>query len=163
MGMSATRWNASAGVALVIAATAIVLGGGSAVAGALSSTTHGPHGAPTARHVDDQPSDRVHLQAVVGKVTGVNGVTTTDTCGTSGAAGTVAVENPKTSKSTTVTVTATTKFLEPMTTGASFADVCVGKSVAALGTTTSGTFSAASVTVLPGRTLQPQSARAGHR
>ncbi len=87
------------------------------------------------------------LEAAFGTVTAVNGTTTAGTCGTSGVAGTFTVTNPKTTTATTVDVTTTTKFFDPaVTTGASFADVCVGKSAAAVGTTlTTGAISATAV------------------
>ncbi|MGH9028009.1 MAG: hypothetical protein ACRDV4_00090 [Acidimicrobiales bacterium] len=80
---------------------------------------------------------------------------TTPTCGTSGAIGSFVVENTKTTKTTTVEVTKTTKFFEPSSSATGFTGVCIGTSVDARGTTTSGTFSATLVTVLPGGWFHP--------
>jgi hypothetical protein len=88
-----------------------------------------------------------------GTVTSVNGVTTTGTCGTAATAGAFAVTAWR-SSATTVDVTSTTTFNDPWVPAPSFADVCVGSLVGAVGTVsgdpTSGeTVTASKVCVVP--------------
>jgi hypothetical protein len=98
-------------------------------------------------------------QSVSGTVTSVDGSTASGTCGTAGSPGTFAVggssggSGPDGASSEdgggalTVGVTAGTTFSDPAVPAASFADVCVGSTVDVAGTSSSGTFTASSVTV----------------
>lgn len=68
---------------------------------------------------------------VFGSVTAVDGVTTAGTCGTAGAVGVVTVATRTGARS--LTVTATTVFVDPRVVTASFASVCVGRMIGAGG------------------------------
>jgi hypothetical protein len=112
---------------------------------------------------------------VTGIVTAVNGTAKATACGVAATAGFFVVMNPKSTTSTTVDVTVTTRFFEPKNPQgegpfrrlkpngangpkrleATFADVCVGKPVFATGTTVSGAVSATAVFVFPPRGHQP--------
>jgi hypothetical protein len=144
--MLGKRRTVPARAASVVAAAIVLVTGGGAVAGAVASSPHRSRVAGIRLSVDRSSRNGNHV-AAAGKVTSVNGVTTTGHCGTAGKTGTFALENPKTTKSLTVHVTTTTKFVEPYTT-ASFADVCVGKSVSVAGVVASETFYAATVNVV---------------
>jgi hypothetical protein len=97
------------------------------------------------------PANPSHLG---GTVVAVGGVTTSGTCGTAGAAGNYTVTwpdnsaSPPVTLSATVYVTPTTSFVQRKVTGPTFADVCVGGKALAIGTTTSGIFTATAVAVL---------------
>jgi hypothetical protein len=92
-----------------------------------------------------------------GIVTSVTASTTPDSCGTEGSAGSftlgvgwalpVAVAFPQ--RLTTVDVASTTTYTDAAITSPSFANVCVGDQVKALGTLSSGALSATLVTILP--------------
>lgn len=164
--MSAKHWTVparAASVIVVVAAGAIAgagvvgAGAGTGVAAARSSLHHAS--AVSVRLTAERSSrtsPAAHKRSVAGKIREVDGVRTAGRCGTAGAKGTFVVANVEPSTSATVVVTSATRFVEPMTTRASFADVCVGRSVSVQGTTTRGVVSAVSVFVTrPGR-LQPQ-------
>ncbi len=86
--------------------------------------------------------------AAAGKVTSVDTSSATGSCGAATAkTGTFVVENEKTTKTITVTVTTATKFIESKTTGVDFTDVCVGKTVLVEGTVTAGAFDASTVVI----------------
>jgi hypothetical protein len=87
-------------------------------------------------------------QGAFGTVTSVNGVTTTGTCGTAGSAGSFTLTSWK-SAGSTVDVTTTTTFNDPAADPPSFADVCVGSLVGAVGTVASDTVTASKVCVVP--------------
>jgi hypothetical protein len=85
---------------------------------------------------------------VFGTVASVNGTTTAGTCGTADTAGTFALTGAH-STTDTVNVSTTTTFEEHGVTTPTFANVCVGSKVAAVGAMTSGTVTATSVFVTP--------------
>jgi hypothetical protein len=87
-------------------------------------------------------------QGAFGTVTSVNGVSTSGTCGAAGSTGSFMVSSWK-SAGSTVEVTATTAFNDPAASPPSFADVCVGSLVGAVGTVTGDTVTAAKVCVVP--------------
>ncbi|MGH8981852.1 MAG: hypothetical protein ACRDWE_12695 [Acidimicrobiales bacterium] len=129
------------GRAGVIAAAAALLGGGTAAA-----TT----GADAAHHHHHRGALSMwHTPGAFGKVTSVDGSSATGACGVAGATGTfdVARKGKTATATTTVDVTSATKFLEPGTQTASFADLCVGFDAGAVGTTggTGGTLTASGV------------------
>ncbi len=129
----------------VAAAIAVVAGGG-AVAGAASLSADGSHAAAAGRTVDGSSGTALHVGAA-GTVTSVDGVATAGQCGTPGAAGTFVLVNSRTTKSLTAHVTTRTRFAEPKTPGANFADVCVDRSVTVEGTVAKGAFTADAVTI----------------
>ena len=86
-----------------------------------------------------------------GTVTSVDGVTTTGACGTAGAAGSFSLTSWK-SDGSTVDVSAATAFNDPSADPPSFADVCIGSLVGAVGTVSGDTVTASKVCVVPART-----------
>ncbi|MDA8311661.1 MAG: hypothetical protein M0Z46_13830 [Actinomycetota bacterium] len=142
-------------MAIAVGLTVSLVAGGAAVAGALSSPVRASHAARGFGGADRR-SATLPMKVAVGQVTGVDGVSTPGHCGTAGKTGTFVVENLRRSSSTTVDVSATTRFLAPTTLGASFADVCVGSTVFVQGTTASGTVSATRVIVVPLGRFRPQ-------
>ena len=84
-----------------------------------------------------------------GTVASVNGSSATSSCGSSGAAGFFTLAARRQSGIVTVEVTPTTKFTDAADPTPSFADVCVGNHVTALGTLSSTTLTATSVAVVP--------------
>jgi hypothetical protein len=87
-------------------------------------------------------------QRVSGIVDSINGTGTAGTCGTAGANGVFTVASGSTPS--TVAVGAQTIFREHGMSMSSFANVCVGSKIRALGTlTSSGALAAAMVTVIP--------------
>ena len=96
-------------------------------------------------------------QGIVTSVTVGTTASTTPSCGSGGSAGSftlggfwafpVATAIPQ--RLTTVDVTATTTYTDAAITSPSFADVCVGDQVKALGTLSSGVLAATAVTILP--------------
>ena len=114
-------------------------------------------GTLTATSVAVLPPPMVGAQGIV---SAVNGTSTAGTCGTAGATGLFTLVGMH-GTLVTVDVTPTTTFTDPMitsTTLPSFADVCVGSYVRALGASTSAALMAASVTILAPRHLS-----GGHR
>ena len=104
----------------------------------------------------------VHASGVVTAVTVTGTTTTTPTCGVAGMPGTFVVADARSTTSSTVAVTATTRFFEPpmkpgvalgpkgpRRSNASFASVCAGESVLVRGTLVSGVLSAIAVFVFP--------------
>jgi hypothetical protein len=89
------------------------------------------------------------LARTTGIVTAVNGTATTGTCGTSGLAGTFTLVPRRHLRIVTVEVGTTTPFTDSADPTPSFADVCVGNHVMAVGTVAADTLSATSVAVLP--------------
>ncbi|MGH9099534.1 MAG: hypothetical protein ACRDV8_04795 [Acidimicrobiales bacterium] len=160
--------------ASIFVAAIVVVAGGGAVAGALSAPAHRGHhphrtrATAAARRSSDRPTWRARHVLAAGTVTSVGGVTITGHCGTAGKTGAFALTNPRTTKSLGAHVTTATKFIEPRTnppssttatTGASFADVCVGMSVRVSGTVSQGTFTARRVLIEPSGKFLPQSGR----
>ncbi len=89
-------------------------------------------------------------QGAFGTVASVNGSSTSGSCGVADTAGTFTITGWRNSATTsTVDVSATTTFLELAVRTPSFADVCVGDLVGALGTVSSGTVTATKVLVAP--------------
>ena len=127
-GRSVSGWLACA-VAVVVA----VVGGGAAAAGASTSSSHREH------------AGVVHVSGVV---TAVNGTVKPTACGVA-VPGSFAVADARSTTSSTVAVTATTRFFVPRRPDATFASVCVGESVLARGTSVSGELSASAVFVYP--------------
>jgi hypothetical protein len=128
--------------ALVGSAAALVLCGGTAAAdsgGAFPHPTIGGHHAPLHHWV--------FPQGAFGSVSSVNGDSTAGTCGTAGATGSFTVTGWK-STATTVDVTSATTFAGSLIAPPTFANVCVGKLVAAVGTLSSDTVTAAKVFVI---------------
>jgi hypothetical protein len=110
-------------------AVIVVLGGSAVSAGA------------TARH-----------NALSGVVTSVNGVSVAGTCGSPAGSGDFTVVTGRRALAViTVEVTTSTTFSDRTDTAPSFADICVASHVKALGTFSSGTLSASSVSVLAPR------------
>ena len=85
---------------------------------------------------------------VSGTVTSVNGTATAGTCGATGSAGAFVV-NGQHGASSTVDVSTTTTFSEHGVSAPTFANVCVGERVGALGIITTGTMAATSVFIIP--------------
>jgi hypothetical protein len=84
-----------------------------------------------------------------GTVASVNGSSAVNACGTAATAGTLTLTGFD-SSTTTVNVDATmTTFIEPGMSAPTFAEVCVGKLVGALGSVSSGSVSATRVFVAP--------------
>ncbi|MGA2806385.1 MAG: hypothetical protein ABSF89_18715 [Acidimicrobiales bacterium] len=88
---------------------------------------------------------------IQGVVASVDGNTTAGTCMTSGT-GTFTLTVAEGRATTTVDVTATTTYTDSAVTSPTFANVCVGNDVGALGTFSSGTLTATSVEIV----LPPQ-------
>ena len=86
---------------------------------------------------------------IFGTVTSVNGSSTTGTCGVDGSAGAFTIATWHDSASYTVNVSTTTTFVEPGVSSPSFADVCVGSLVGALGSVSGDTVTAARVALAP--------------
>jgi len=86
---------------------------------------------------------------IEGIVTSVNGVSTGGTCGVSGSTGAFTLVPRRHSIIVTVAVTSTTTFTDSADPSPSFADICVGTDVGALGTFTAGTLTAAEAAVVP--------------
>ncbi len=84
-----------------------------------------------------------------GVVTAMTVAGATATCGTAGDAGTLTLAGGMRQAVTAVDVTATTTYKDPAVTTPTFANVCVGSRVIALGTLTSGTLTATLVAVVP--------------
>jgi hypothetical protein len=95
---------------------------------------------------------------VSGTVTSVNGTDTAGTCGTAGSTGSF-VLNALHTTAVTVDVSTTTTFSEHGVTSPTFANVCVGEHVGAVGIVTSGTMTANAVFI----TSQPTSTSADHQ
>ena len=94
-----------------------------------------------------------------GVVTSVNSVSTAGTCGTSGATVPFTLVGPGRRAITTVDVTSATTFTDPAvgsSAAPSYAEVCVGTRVEALGTFAAGTLTATSVAVVPPPTFGVQ-------
>jgi hypothetical protein len=87
------------------------------------------------------------LRSASGTVTSVNGTATGGTCGVTGVPGEFVVASP----SATVPVDAgtATRFVERGVTAPSFADLCVGETVRALGALSNGVLTAIAVTIIP--------------
>jgi hypothetical protein len=130
---------------IVPAAVVVILAGTVAVAGASSAGRTGMR----------------HRYSTRGVVTSVDGIPTAGRCGTSGATGLFTLVGPGRRAITNVDVTSDTTFTAP-TVGSSaapsYADVCVGTRVEALGTFATGTLTATSVAV-----LTPSHLSGGHR
>ena len=111
-------------------------------------------GTLTATSVAIEPPPLVSAEGVV---TAINGVSTKGICATSGATVPFTLTGfGHWALVTTVTVTATTTFTDPALVSpalASYADVCVGLNVKALGTSAAGALAAVSVAVLPPPTI----------
>ncbi len=92
---------------------------------------------------------------VKGQVTSVNGLSTTGTCGVADMAGFFVVtwtDNhsiPPSTINTTVSVAATTPFVENGVASPSFANVCVGGKASVIGTNSSGALDASAVALYP--------------
>ncbi len=115
---------------IVLVTVTVVLGGSAVAAGATTAAR----------------ASKGHHDGPLGVVTSVNGVSTDGTCGVSGAIGTFTLVGKRLSI-VTVDVTTTTTFKDPADPTPSFADVCVGGHVKAFGMFSSGTLTAASVSV----------------
>lgn len=100
----------------------------------------------TASSVTVQPP---RPDSVSGLVTSVNGSSTSDSCGSSGVAGYFSVAPRRSTASVTIDVSATTTFTDAADPTPSFADVCVGDNVKALGALSGATLTATSVAVTP--------------
>jgi len=118
---------------------------GAAVAALLSATA-------TATAASAHPGapwhHRFHPQGVFGTVSAVNGSSAADTCGTAASAGAFTVTKHQASD-TVLVGTTTTAFFERGVTTPSFADVCVGDLVGAIGTLSGTTLTADDVFVAP--------------
>ncbi len=126
-----------------VAALTVVLAGSAASATTVrASGTHVTDGRHHGR--DHQGS----AEGVFGTVAAVNGTATTGTCGVKDAAG-VFTLNGHDNTSFTVDVSTATKFPGHEASAPSFADVCVGGRVGALGMISSGTVTATAVFVTP--------------
>ena len=92
---------------------------------------------------------------VKGQVTAVNGVLTAGTCGVADTPGSFVVtwtDNhsiPASTINTTVSVTATTPFVENDVPSPSFANLCVGGKASVVGTNSSGALDASAVALYP--------------
>lgn len=84
-----------------------------------------------------------------GLVTSVNGVTASGTCGSPASAGSFTIIARRHSAAVTVEVATTTGFVDSADPTPSFADLCVGNHIKAVGSFASGVLDATSVTVLP--------------
>jgi hypothetical protein len=100
----------------------------------------------TASSVEVIPPRTDHVKAVV---TSVNGVSTSGTCGSSGATGAFTLVPRRHAVILTVNVTSTTTFIDSADPSASFADICVGDKIEALGTLSTSVLTAAQLVVLP--------------
>ena len=135
-----------------VATLAVVL-----TAGAASATTvraSGGHSADSRHHGRNHP---VLPKGAFGTVASVNGTSTTGTCGAADTAGTFTVNGPHDTTFTvdvTTTPTATT-FAEHGVTTPTFANVCVGDKVGALGLVSSDTVTATGVFITTSQTLKP--------
>ena len=87
------------------------------------------------------------LHSASGTVTSVNGTGTGGTCGVAGAPGEIVVASP--SATVPVDVGSATRFVERGVTAPSFANLCVGETVRALGALSNGVLTAIAVTVIP--------------
>jgi hypothetical protein len=121
-------------MAVSVAVSVAAVGGSAAAAGASTSSAHRAH------------AGVVHVSGVV---TAVNGTAKPTACGVAGTPGSFSVADARSTTSSTVAVTATTRFFVPRRPDATFASVCVGESVLARGTTVSGELSASAVFVYP--------------
>lgn len=90
----------------------------------------------------------------IGMVTSVNGTSTAGTCGVAATAGAFTLATLTGPRS--VSVTATTAFFKPPAPSASFANVCVGNLLGAIGTTSGATFNANKVLVWARTGLPPR-------
>ncbi len=131
-----------------VATLALVLTGGAASASTLQANAghsgRGHHG----RHQPVRPS------GASGTVVSVNGTTTAGTCGTADTAGAFTLSAFH-NTTDTVDVTTTTTFSEHGVTTPSFATVCVGGKVGAVGMVSSDTVTATAVFVTPPPTPKP--------
>jgi hypothetical protein len=91
------------------------------------------------------------LPGTIGSVTAVDGTSTAGTCGTAGGDGTAAV-SPWKSSVATVDVTPSTTFIEPGVSTPSFANLCVGDVVGAVGSVSNDIVTASKVYVFPPKT-----------
>jgi hypothetical protein len=127
-----------------VAATAVALafcgGTAAAMSGGLSPHANVPRFHPLTAHPIPE--------GAFGLVSSVNGVTTAGTCGSSSTAGSFMVRAWK-NVADTVDVTTTTTFVDPATTTPSFANVCVGTLVGALGAVSNDVVTATKVFVVP--------------
>jgi len=89
------------------------------------------------------------LQGAFGTVTSVNGSTKAGDCGVADMSGTFGLSTWKNAISDTVNVSPSTTFTERGVTGATFANVCVGDLVGAVGNVTNGTVTATKVFIAP--------------
>ncbi len=100
------------------------------------------------------------VPANTGKATGivasVNGSSASGSCGVAGDAGSFTLGSRRVSSIVTVDVTTETTFTDASDPTPSFADVCVGNRVSAIGTVLSTTLTATSVAVVPPNTGRDQ-------
>jgi hypothetical protein len=118
----------------IVPVTVVVMLGASAVAAGAT-----PAARISARHHKGGPAI----------VTSVNGTSAAGTCGIAATAGAFTLVGGRHQGIVTVDVTSTTTFTDSADPTPSFADVCVASEVEALGTLSSGTLTATSVTVVP--------------
>ena len=99
---------------------------------------------------------------VFGTVAAVNGITTAGTCGAADTAGAFTLDAAH-STTDTVDVSTTTTFVEHGVTTPTFANVCVGSKVAAVGADASNTVTATSVFISPPPTPKRHGLFGGHK
>jgi hypothetical protein len=136
--------------AFMASAAALVFCAGTAAA---DSGGTGPH--PTTGWHHAPLHHPAFPQGAFGPVSSVNGDATAGACGTAGATGSFVVTGWK-STVTTVDVTSTTTFAGSLDAPPTFANVCVGKLVGAVGAVSGDTVTAAKVFVIRARTAPTQ-------
>jgi hypothetical protein len=139
-----------------IAAVALVTTVAIALCGGAAAATTGHDSSPrqTFAHHSAHRHHTVSQAGAFGTVASVNAVSTAGTCGTAGIAGDFVLTSQK-GAMYTVYVSATTAFVDPAVTTPSFANVCVGNLVGALGAVTGKTVTATKVYIAPPRTVSP--------
>lgn len=98
-----------------------------------------------------------------GLVTSVNGVANAGTCGGASSAGSFNLAGNGRKGIVTIEVSSKTTFIDAGASSPSFADVCVGTDVTAIGVISTATLTAASVTVVARHIAQPGHGRHGRR
>jgi hypothetical protein len=104
----------------------------------------------------------VTLPVTFGTVASVNGVNTAGTCGAADAAGTFTLDAAH-ATTDTVNVSTTTTFVEHGVTSPTFANVCVGDKVGAIGAISSNTVTATTVFITPPSTPKAHGFFGGHK
>jgi len=102
--------------------------------------------AKTSRHIHGGSSPSI---GAFGTVTSVNEMNAAGTCGTTGAGGDFTLTAWKNATTYKVDVSTSTTFVDPAVSTPSFADVCVGGLVGALGTVSGDTVTATTVYLAP--------------